>query len=69
MTSYARILHLNFKQHIFWIFVRIALNKKTKQGFSYILFCPLRILYHSKFILMAISLGTNVIVVTRVHCI
>ena len=40
-----------------------------KQGFSYISFCPLRILYSSKFILMATSLGTNAVVVTRVHCI
>ena len=29
----------------------------------------LRILYNSKFILMATSLGTNAVVVTRVHCI
>ena len=40
---------------------------RIKQGLSYIL-CPLKILYNSKFILMAISLGTNAVVVTRVHC-
>ena len=40
-----------------------------KQGLSYILFCPLRILYNSKFITMATFLGTNAVVVTRVHCI
>ena len=28
-------------------------------------FCPLRILYNSIFIIMATSLGTNVVVVTR----
>ena len=42
---------------------------KIKPGPSYIAFCPLRILYNSKFILMATSLGTNAVVVTRVHCI
>ena len=31
--------------------------------------CPYRILYNSKFILMATSLGTNAVVVTKVHCI
>ena len=31
-------------------------------------FCLLKILYNSKFILMATSLGTNAVVVTRVHC-
>ena len=40
---------------------------RIKQGLSYI-FCPFRILYNSKFILMAPSLGTNAVVVTRVHC-
>ena len=29
------------------------------------IFCPLRILYNSIFIIMATSLGTNVVVVTR----
>ena len=42
---------------------------KIKQGPSYISFCPLRILYNSKFILMATSLGTNAIVIKRDHCI
>ena len=41
---------------------------RIKQGLSYILFCPLRILYNSKFILMATSLGTNAVVITRVPC-
>ena len=41
---------------------------RIKQGISYISFCPLRILYNSKFILMATSLVTNAVVVTRVHC-
>ena len=40
---------------------------RIKHGICYISFCSLRILYNSKFILMAISLGTNVIVVMRVH--
>ena len=39
-----------------------------KQGLSYISFCPYRILYNSEFILMEISLGTNTVVVTRIHC-
>ena len=68
--------------HIFWIFVRIAQwgdsNKYPKHmycekirinhGLYYISFRPLRILYKSKFIIMAISLGTNAVVVARVHC-
>ena len=41
---------------------------RIKQGLSYISFCPLRILYNSKVILMATSLGTNAVVVTRAHC-
>ena len=41
---------------------------RIKQGLSYISFSPLRILYNSKFILMAISLATNAVVVMRVHC-
>ena len=40
---------------------------RIKQGLSYISFCPLRILYNSKFILMATSLGTNAVFVTKVH--
>ena len=41
---------------------------RIKQGLSYISFCPLRILYNNKLILMATSLGTNAVKVTRVHC-
>ena len=40
-----------------------------KQDFSHISICSLSILYNSKFVLMAMSLGTNAVVVTRVHCI
>ena len=39
-----------------------------KQGLLFILFCPIRILYNSIFILMATALGTNAVVVMRVHC-
>ena len=39
-------------------------NIRIKQGLPYISFCPLKILYNSKFILMATSLGTNDVVVT-----
>ena len=42
---------------------------RIKQGPSYVSVCPFRILYNSKFILMATSLGTNAVIVTRVHCI
>ena len=38
-----------------------------KQGLSNISFCPLRILYNNKFIIMATSLETNPVVVTRSH--
>ena len=41
---------------------------RTKQDLSYISLCSLSILYNSKSILMATSLGTNAVVVTRVHC-
>ena len=41
---------------------------KINQDIAYI-FCPLRILYNSKFITLATSFGTNAVVVTRVHCI
>ena len=51
-----------YPKHMFYEEIRI------KQGFSKISFCPLRILYNSKFIIMATSLGTNAVVVTRVHC-
>ena len=74
MRNYARILHKSFKQHMFWLFVRIASVRpkhmfyeeiRIKQGLSYRSFCPLRVLYNSEFILLA----TNAVVVTRVHCI
>ena len=42
---------------------------RNEQGLPYILFYPLRILYNSKSMLMATSLVTNAVVVTRVHCI
>ena len=41
---------------------------RTKQDFSYISVCSLSILYNSKFILMATSFGTNVVVVMRIYC-
>ena len=41
---------------------------RVKQSLCYISFCPLGILYNNKFILMATSLATNAVVVTRVHC-
>ena len=80
MRNYAKTLHKIFKQHMFWILVRIASDSnkypkhmfyeeiRIKQGPSYISFCPLRVLYNSKFILMATSLGTNAVVLPRVHC-
>ena len=42
---------------------------RAEQDIYYISICSLSILYNSKSILMATSLGTNDIVVTRVHCI
>ena len=42
---------------------------RTKLDPSYISICSLSILYDNRFILMTTSLGTNVVVVTRVHCI
>ena len=47
----------------------IHLEIRTKQDLSYLSICSLSILYNSKFILMAMSLGTNPVVVTRIHCI
>ena len=44
------------------------IHVRIKQGLSYISFCPLRFRYNSKFILIATSLGTNAVIVTRVHC-
>ena len=41
---------------------------RIKQWLSYILFCSLRILYNSKFILMATFFKTNAVVVMKVHC-
>ena len=41
---------------------------RTKQDLSYMSSCSLTIPYNSKFILMATSLGTNTVVVTRVYC-
>ena len=52
-----------YPKHMFYEEIRI------KQGLSNILFCPLRILYNSKFIRMATFFGTDAAVVTRVHCI
>ena len=42
---------------------------RIKQDPSNISICSLSILYNSKFILMAMSLETNAVVVTKVHCI
>ena len=58
---------------MFWMFVRIASlmfyeEIRTKQDLFYISICVLSFLYNSKFILMAMSWGTNAVVVTRVHC-
>ena len=68
--------------NMFWILVRIASGSgdshkypkhmvyeeiRIKQGLPYISFCPLNILYYSKFIIMATSLGTNAVVVMGVH--
>ena len=52
-----------YPKHTFYEEIRI------KQDLSYISFCPLRILYNSKFIIVATFSGTNAVVVTRVHCI
>ena len=48
-----------YPKHMFYEEIR------TKQGLSYIQFCPLRSLKNSKFIIMATFLGTNAVV----HCI
>ena len=85
MRSYEKPLRKIFKQHLFWIFIRIASERgdsnkypkhmfyeeiTRKQCLSYISFCPLRILYNNKLITSKIAtfLGTNAVVVTRVHC-
>ena len=52
-----------YPKHMFYEEIRI------KHSICCISFCSLRILYNSKFILMAISLETNVVVVKRGHCI
>ena len=52
-----------YPKHIFYEKIRI------KQGLSYMSFCPLRIVYNSKFIIMATFFRTSAVVVTRVHCI
>ena len=43
---------------------------KIKQCLFYISFCPFRILYNSKLIIMATFLGTNVVVVefSKIQC-
>ena len=52
-----------YPKHMFYEEIRI------KQGFFfYLSFCPLKILYNSKFIIMVTSLGINAVVVTKVHC-
>ena len=53
-----------YPKHMF----NAEIRRKKKQDLSYISICSLSILYNGKFILMATSLGTNVVVVTRVHC-
>ena len=50
-----------YPKHMFFEEIRI------KQGLSYMLFCPLRMLYNSKYILMATSLGTNAVVITKTY--
>ena len=52
-----------YPKHMFYEEIRI------KQGLSYMSVCPLRILYNNKSIIMATCLGTNDVIVTRVHCI
>ena len=51
---------LTYSKHMFYEEICI------KQCLSYISFCSFRILYNSKFILMATSLERNAVVVTRV---
>ena len=52
-----------YSKHTFCEEIRI------KHGICCISFFSLWILYNSKFVLMAISLGTNAVAVERVHCI
>ena len=44
-------------------------DEEIRTDLSYISICSLSTLYNSKFIVMATCLGTNAVVVTRVHCI
>ena len=58
---------------MFWIFLTNIKNMffdetRIKNVFCYISFCPLRFLYNREFILMATSLGTNAVIVTRADC-
>ena len=46
----------------------VLYGNKNKKGLSYISFCPLRILYNSKFILMTTYSGTNTVVVKKILC-
>ena len=61
---------LNLQAHMFWKYPKHMFYEeiRMKQGLLFILFCPIRILYNSIFILMATALGTNAVVVMRVHC-
>ena len=76
MRNYAKILYKIFKQHMFWIFVRIAIskiyalrgNRNKTRPFFFIILSIKDSLQQQKFIIMAIFLGTNVVVVMRVHC-
>ena len=53
-----------YPKHMFYAEIRI----KQGRPFLHIILSPLSILYNSKFIIMATFLGTNAVVVTRVHC-
>ena len=81
MINYSKTLHNIFK-HIYFGYLlestqRGDSNKYPKHMFyedirikpdlSCISFCSLRILYNSKFIIMTTFLGTNTVIVTRVH--
>ena len=61
LESHQRGNSNKYPKHMFYEEIKI------KQGFSYISFCPLRILYNSKFIIMATFLGTNAVVVLMVY--
>ena len=80
MRNYAKTLHKIFKQHMLWVELpqRGNSNKypkhmfyeeiRIKQGLFFIYHSVLKFLYNGKFIIMATSLGTNAVVVTRVRC-